>query len=324
MFVDMPLAQLREYRPERSEPAGFDAFWERTLKEARGHALAPAFTELGDTHLASVRVHDASFAGFGGHRIGGWLLVPAGAAEPLPCVVQYIGYGGGRGLPHDWLLWPAAGYATFVMDTRGQGAGGWSGGGTPDPTPGSGPETPGKLTRGALDPDEYYYRRLYTDAVRAVEAARSHPAVDGGRIVVTGGSQGGGIALAAAALADGVRAAMIDVPFMTHVRHAVEITDDEPYGELSRFFRSQPHLVDTVLDTIDHVDGLNMAARATVPALFSVALRDPITPASTVFAAYNHYAGPKDIRVWPYNGHEGGGAHQKTEQLRWLAELPLS
>ena len=33
-----------------------------------------------------------------------------------------------------------------------------------------------------------------------------------------------------------------------------------------------------------------------VPALFSVGLEDEITPPSTVFAAYNEYTGPKDIR----------------------------
>jgi hypothetical protein len=32
------------------------------------------------------------------------------------------GYGGGRGFPHSWLGWPTAGYALFVMDTRGQGS----------------------------------------------------------------------------------------------------------------------------------------------------------------------------------------------------------
>lgn len=44
------------------------------------------------------------------------------------------------------------------------------------------------MTRGILQPATYYYRRVFTDAVRAVEAARSHPAVDAGRVAVTGDS----------------------------------------------------------------------------------------------------------------------------------------
>ena len=52
----------------------------------------------------------------------------------------------------------------------------------------------------------------------------------------------------------------------------------------------------------------------------SVALMDDICPPSTVFAAYNHYAGPKEIRIWPYNQHEGGQSFQAVEQVRFLAQ----
>ncbi len=319
MFIDMPLDLLRAYRPPLPEPDGFDLFWQRTLAETRKQDLDAVFRDY-DSGLGELFTYDVEFSGFGGHRIRGWLLFPRHAEGPLPCVVQYLGYGGGRALPHNWLLWPSAGYATFVMDTRGQG-GNHSSGGTPDPVGGTGPEAPGMLTRGVLFPEDYYYRRLYADAVRAVEAAREHPAVDPSRTVVSGGSQGGGMALAVAALVPDLAAALIDVPFMTHIRRAVEITDAEPYGELARYCAGQRELVDRIFATLDHFDGLNFAVRANAPALFSTALRDPITPTSCGFAAYNHYAGKKDIKVWTFNGHEGGGIHQQNAQLRYLREL---
>ncbi|WP_240759106.1 acetylxylan esterase, partial [Phytoactinopolyspora endophytica] len=187
-LFDKPLSELRDYRPERDEQPDFDAFWKRTLAEAREHPLDAEFTPY-DAALSLVDVYDVRYSGWGGHRIAGWFLVPAGTREPLPAVVHYIGYGGGRGLPHDWLATVTAGYATFVMDTRGQGSNG-SPGDTPDPAGGANPQTPGFMTRGVLDPDDYYYRRVFTDAVRAVEAAAGHPLVDEERIVVTGGSQG--------------------------------------------------------------------------------------------------------------------------------------
>ena len=82
---------------------------------------------------------------------------------------------------------------------------------------------PGSMTKGILDPKHYFYRRVFTDAVRAIETARSHDAVDATQIAVTGGSQGGGITIAAAGLVPDVAVAMPDVPFLCHYRRATEI-----------------------------------------------------------------------------------------------------
>src|SRR5262245_39221308 len=127
---DLPIDELRRYRPERTEPPDFDAFWSSTLAESRGLA-SPARFEPVASALRTVDVFDVTFAGFGGQPIRGWLLAPANAAGPLPTVVEYIGYGGGRQFPFEWLTWASAGYAHLVMDTRGQGSV-WSPGDTPD------------------------------------------------------------------------------------------------------------------------------------------------------------------------------------------------
>ena len=129
---DLPLEELRAYLPERSEPPDFDAFWADTIAAARsaGAAAAPRFDRV-DGPLRTVTVDDVTFPGFGGQPIKGWLLAPIGATRPLPTVVEYLGYGGGRSLPFQWLRWAAAGYAHLVMDTRGQGSA-WSPGDTPD------------------------------------------------------------------------------------------------------------------------------------------------------------------------------------------------
>jgi cephalosporin-C deacetylase len=315
-FVDMTLKELRDYLPARTEPADFDIFWAATLAASREFDLGARFEPV-QTRLTTVEVEDVTFHGFGGQPVKGWLVRPAAATGPLPTIVKYIGYGGGRGLPHEQLLWASAGYAHLTMDTRGQGSA-WQVGDTPDDGP-SGNSHPGFATRGVLDRDTYYYRRLYTDAVRAVEAARTHPVVDPARILVAGGSQGGGIALAAAGLVDGLAGVITDVPFMQHIRHATEITDGYPYKEIAEFCKVHRDKVERVFDTISYVDGVNFAARATAPALYSVALMDNVCPPSTVFASFNHYAGPKEIEVYPYNGHEGGGAHHEARALEFAA-----
>ncbi|MFD0472964.1 acetylxylan esterase [Nonomuraea thailandensis] len=141
MFVDLPLPQLRQYRPERAEPADFDAFWQRTLGEARAHDLAPEFTPV-PSELTVADVFDVTFAGFGGHPIKGWLLLPRHVTGPVPCVIEYQGYGGGRGLPIDWLLWPSFGYAVLAMDSRGQEPAGGGAATPPTPTPARGRRRP--------------------------------------------------------------------------------------------------------------------------------------------------------------------------------------
>ncbi|MCQ8192625.1 acetylxylan esterase [Streptomyces rugosispiralis] len=314
----MPLPELLAYRPDPSEPEDFDAFWRRTLDEARA-AAAPTRYEPYDSGLRTVEVFDMTFSGFAGQPVRGWLLLPRHTQGRLPCVVQYIGYNGGRGLPHEYLTWSAAGYAHLVMDNRGQGSGGFAHAETSDPDPLGDPFTPGYLTRGVASPETYYYRRLFTDAARAVDAAREHPRIDPERLVLHGGSQGGGIAIAAAGLSEDITAVTADVPFLCHFRRAVQITDGSPYKEIATYCRSHRLSEERVFSTLDYFDGVNLAARATAPVLFSAALMDPVCPPSTVFAAYHRWAGDdKEIKVWKFNGHEGGGAHQTAEQIRFL------
>lgn len=316
---DLPLAQLQQYLPDREEASDFDAFWTDTLRSSRSLAQ-PAVRERTNPELTGLIVEDITFSGYDGDPIKGWFIRPAGATEPLPCIVHYIGYSGGRGLAHQWTMHPSAGYAVFVMDTRGQGNAGLPGA-TPDPV-GSGPQVAGKMSAGLDSRETYYYRRVFTDAALAVDTARSFPEVDPARVVVAGGSQGGGIALAAAGLSDGLAGALVDVPFLSHYRRALQITDASPFAELKTYLISRRGAEEEVFRTLSYFDATNFAARATAPTLFSVALCDAVCPPSTVYAAFNHYAGAKkDIAVYPYNGHEGGGPVQQALQLSFLTEL---
>jgi cephalosporin-C deacetylase len=317
MFVDLPLDELRAYRPDVAEPADFEAFWAGEVAAARTLGGPPEFAPVA-TPVRHAEVFDVTFPGHGGAPIKGWLFVPRDAV-PGPFVVEFVGYGGGRGDPLDWLAFSAAGHPHLVMDLRGQG-GDWRGAETPDPGDGGAPSAPGFVTRGIADPRTHYFTRLFVDAVRAVDAARAHPAAAGRPIVASGGSQGGALAIAAAHLA-GVAATLPDVPFLAHFRRAVAITDARPYRELIEFCAVHSDRVDEVFRTLSYIDVVNHARHATVPALFSVGLIDDVTPASTVFAAYNHYGGPKDIAVYPFNAHEGGGTRHLKAKLAFLAEL---
>lgn len=311
---DLPHDELTRYRSSVVAPADFDDFWGTTLHDARARRDVTTAT-LVDTALTEVSVHDVRFSGFGGHRIRAWLITPRRADEPLPTVVSYLGYGGGRGLPESWTQVAAAGMAQLVVDSRGQGSG-YRPGDTPDPGV-SGPHAGGVMTLGIDEPHSYYYRRLFTDAVLALDALDDLPALDARRVLVQGGSQGGAIALAVAGLSDRPVAASIDVPFLCDVPRAIRLVDSAPYAELVRYLRAHRDAVERVEHTLSYFDGVVFAARARATALFSVGLMDEICPPSTVYAAYNAYAGEKAIEVYPFNGHENGEEVQARATLEF-------
>jgi len=159
------------------------------------------------------------------------------------------------------------------------------------------------------------------DAVRAICAARSSPMVDPGLVALTGRSQGGGIAIAASALSSDIAMVLPDVPFLCNFERAVATTDENPYFEISRYLRAHRSEQDQVFQTLSYFDCVHFAKRSRAQALFSVGLMDNICPPSTVFSAYNHYQGKKEIKVYPFNLHDGGGSHQdilKIELLRTI------
>ena len=137
-------------------------------------------------------------------------------------------------------------------------------------------------------PADYYYRRLFTDAVLAVDFVRGVRAAarqpDRGR---TAAARAAASRIAVAGLVDGLAGVLPDVPFLCDYRRAVAITDAYPYREISDYCQAYRDQVDQVFATLAYFDGTSFAARATAPTLFSVALMDQVCPPSTVFAAYN-------------------------------------
>jgi cephalosporin-C deacetylase len=209
----------------------------------------------------------------------------------LPAVVEFHGYAGGRGAPIDDLLWSSAGYAHLVLDVR------------------------GCLTSGIEHRDDYFYRRVYADAVRAVDAVRALDSVAADRVAVIGNSQGAGIALAVAGLVPDVRAAHFQAPFLSDIRQAVGSVSTAPYSEITEYLAVHRDMADQVFGTLAYFDGIAFARRADAPAWFATGLLDDVVPPVAVFGAFHEYRGPKQLRVWEHTGHEAGGAEDLATAL---------
>jgi cephalosporin-C deacetylase len=144
------------------------------------------------------------------------------------------------------------------------------------------------MAKGIQNKDEYYYRAVYMDAVRAIDILAAMPEVNADRIAVTGGSQGGAITLAAAALSGVPKLAVADHPYLSNFERAIDTTPRGPYSE----------------ETLSYFDIMNLAPRISCYSWLTIGLVDDITPPSTVFAVYNHLTCDKDIAVYRYFGHE--------------------
>ena len=235
---------------------------------------------------------------------------------PFPLVIEYLGYSSSRGVPIG-SVFAAAGYAHIVVDPRGQG---WGHPtlteNCPDAHDGTG--APGFMTQSLSDPHGHYYRRLFTDAFRCLQAAREMELVHPTRIAVLGHSQGGGQAIAVCALAAmrGIKlaGAFVDVPFlMAHTWKSFVTWLPTRYCAA----------------VLSRLSGISTACisprRARTSTWFSVAMIDQAVPPSSVWAAYNAWGdgmvADKHIAVYPFAGHAAGEDVQRWNQLGVLAQL---
>lgn len=297
---DLPLHELQTYRPSRTKQPDFREFWLTTLQEA---AQPPPVLRLEplDLPYRAARFYRAVYPGWGGAEISGIYAQPEGDG-PFAAVSVYHGYGSRRPEAFELLSWISQGYAVLATDVRGQS------GESSDSSAYPGGHVPGYLTLGIGDPASYYYRGAYVDAVRAVEALAAQPAVDSGRLVVTGASQGGGLALATAALCAmkqlHLRAVVAEVPFLCHFERGATLVDDGPYQEIGSYCRRSGASAAYVLRTLSYFDCMNLADQIRAPTLVTAGLMDTICPPSTIFAAYNAIEAPKEIIADPFGEHD--------------------
>jgi cephalosporin-C deacetylase len=212
----------------------------------------------------------------------------------------------------DFIQWVAMGVAVISVDCREQS------GLTGNAARYSTGATQSLVAKGLLDKDEYYYRAVYMDCLKAIDFADAQPEVDRSQIIIEGTSQGGGIGMAVCALDSRPWLAMLDVPSHSNLEMKVEGPFGS-HGAIADFLKVYPDTIRQVYDTLSYFDTMNLADRIACPVLASVGLKDIDCPAKLYFASYNRIRAPKEIRVYPYSGHEGGGRYHNELKLRFLA-----
>jgi len=304
MLTDKPLSELWTYKGINPKPADFDDFWNHALAEVAATDPAPRL-ERADTslHPRNAELFDLWFTGVGGARIYAKYVRPKNPIVKLPTILEFHGY---TGSSSDWsskLRFAAEGVAIASMDCRGQG------GLSEDVGSAKGNTLIGHLVRGLGDsPEKLYYRSVFLDTVQLTRVVTALDETDVSRIVTTGGSQGGGLALACAAFVPDVMRCCPVYPFLSDYQRTFEMeVTTYPYSEIREYMRRfnfRGETTEAIFERMGYIDVHHLASRIKAECLVVLANMDAIVPPSTQFAAYNCIEAPKRHLLYPYHGHE--------------------
>lgn len=283
--------------PTQTEPEDFDAFWRDGLNRLGEVPLAPTLTILPDSSTAAVNVYHVSFQtlGSGGRgisRVYGILAEPT-APGPHPAVLRVPGagvrpYTGQIGLAN-------AGFITLEIGIHGIPVN------LPQPLY-------DELRRSALagypgfnldDRENYYYRRVVLECVRANDFLTSRPGWDGKNLVVFGGSQGGQLAISTAALDPRVKAVAANYPAYSDVTGYLEGRAGGWPHILARPENQTPEKI----AVSRYYDTVNFAKRLKVPGFYSWGYNDETCPTTSLYAVYNVITAPKELLLALETGH---------------------
>lgn len=302
LSFDMPLEELPGYQGRNPRPADFDAFWDQGLAELA--ALDPQVDLVpADFESDVADCFHLTFTGTAGARVYAKLLVPKAGPRPHPAVLMFHGYSGSSGDWYTKLGYAAQGYTVAALDCRGQG-------GLSEDTGGvTGPTLTGHIIRGLEGPPEkMLFRNIFLDTVRLAQIIMAMPDVDEKRVGALGGSQGGGLTLACAALEPRIKLAAPLFPFLCDYRRVWEIDlATDAYTELQDFFRHFDPLherEEAIFEKLGYIDVQHLSRRIQAEVMLGVCLMDTICPPSTQFAAYNKITAPKSLLLYPDFEHE--------------------
>lgn len=297
-------------KPTTEDPADFDAFWKKTLDEARNTSLEPTRRLLPERCTEQVNVYEVSFQNLRwGSRTYGILSIPVKPGK-YPALLRVPGAGV---RPYTGDTYTATGKCV-VLEIGIHGI----------------PVTMeqnvyDRLAEGALNcywnfgldsKEDSYYKRVIVGAVRAIDYIAQLPEWNGQQLGVTGSSQGGFLSLACAALDPrvtfygAVHAALCD-----HTASLKGVACGWPHY----FYWDTKHADPKKVATSRYYDGVNFARRIKAKGWFSFGYNDEVVPPTTAFATYNTVTAPKELHPYQQTGHYWY-QEQWDEWQAWLVE----
>jgi cephalosporin-C deacetylase-like acetyl esterase len=276
--------------PMTTEPKDFDEFWTAAIADARRTPLDVKSLLLPEKCTSTLNYYEVSFQNErSGSRIYGILITPKKPGK-YPAVLRVPGAGirpysgnvlsdniitleiGIHGIPvtlpvevySNLHAGPLNGYQFFNMNDR----------------------------------NKYYYKRVYTGCIRAVDFIYSLPEFDGETIGVTGGSQGGALSIITAGLDSRIDFLAADYPALCDFAGYL----NQRAGGWPHYFRNASPKPGEV-ETLAYFDVVNFARRVKAKGLYNWGFNDAICPPTSMYAAYNVIQAEKDLKLYLNTGH---------------------
>jgi len=291
--------------------ADFDKFWSEVLAESAATPLNPEATPVPLRSTDEVETFEIHYDSIGGVRIAGWYCRPSESyiPGPYPALLIVPGYVSEPTLPKSWAK---LGYAAIGVAPRGKLRSNKQ----------YNPGYPGLLTDNITDRHTYSYRGFYVDALRAIDFAQTRPEIDGSRIGVHGGSQGGALTLVLAALRnDAITCGAAGAPYLTGFMDAASLTHSNPYEEINDYLREYPEREPQVRATTEYFDCINMAERITCPMLVTIGNGDDVCPPETAYGLVNAMTNTTpELHAYPRCAHDAGSFWDAAKVKAFLAE----
>jgi len=299
-----------EIYPSLPTPEDFDAFWNAKKEELAAVPVNARLTEVKSPE-AGVETFDLQ-ADSVGAPVSGYYARPKGAQPgTLPAILTTHGAGvrsAGLGGP---VAWAKQGLIALDINAHGL-PNGESKAFYREKEKG---ELKDYRLSGRESRDTIYFQGMFLRLVRAIDFLTTQPEWDGKTVIVSGTSQGGAQAIAAAGLDPRVTFFVAGVPALCDVSGAVA-ERIAGWPKIVPVVKGKPD--PTILEAARYYDAVNFASRAKAPGFFTVGFIDTTCPPTTVYAAYNHLASEKEIFNDITSGH-----HNSKEAIQKMHEAVL-
>lgn len=301
-MVDMPLEELKKYQGSSPCPKDIDEFWDRSLEEMNAVDPMPTYTPH-DFVSKIADCYDLYFKSTKGATIYARFARPKNAEGRLPAILHFHGLGANCESWRTIIAYVSQGFCVASMDVRGQGGLSEDVGGF------QGPTFANPFIRGVEgEPENMLYRDIYLDTAMLYRVVTMRNDVDPARVGVYGGSQGGGLALACAALVPEIRLCAPDFPYLSDYRRVWNMDlANGAYDAIKYYFRQRDprhEREDEFFYKLGYIDIQNLAHRIRAKVHMSTGLMDTTCPPSTQFAAFNKITSEKEVVIYPDFGHE--------------------